>query len=77
MGAAIRLRADFSANGLRSLASASRDAKQTRRLLALAVIYEGFSRCDAAKVGCVTVQIIRDSLPGSACLHAREGGGAL
>ena len=31
-----------------------------RRLLALAAIYEGASRTEAAKVGGVTLQIVRD-----------------
>ena len=37
-----------------------RDAAQTRRLLAIAQIYEGATRGEAAKVGGVTVQIGRD-----------------
>jgi len=36
MGAAIQLRSDYTADDLHRLARASRDAKQTRRLLALA-----------------------------------------
>jgi len=38
MAAAIGLRSDYEAGDLRRLAKASRDARQTRRLLALAVI---------------------------------------
>lgn len=60
MAAAIRLREDFDAQALRHLARASRDAKQTRRLLALAAIYDGASRTEAAKIGGVTLQIVRD-----------------
>ena len=45
---------------LRALAKGSRDADQTRRLLALAAIYEGASRSEAARIGCVTLQIVRD-----------------
>lgn len=60
MGAAIRLRADYDGEMLRLLAKASRDAKQTRRLLALAVIYDGGSRSEAAKLGGVGLQIVRD-----------------
>lgn len=60
MGAAIRLRADYDGETLRRLAKASRDAKQTRRLLALAVIYDGGSRSEAAKLGGVGLQIVRD-----------------
>ena len=41
---------------LRTLAKASRDANQTRRLLALAAIYDGASRREAAKIGGVGVQ---------------------
>ena len=60
MAAAIDLRSDYSADGLRRLAKASRDAKQTRRLLALASIYEGGSRTAAARIGGVGLQIVRD-----------------
>ena len=60
MAAAIRLRADYSADNLRGLAKASRDAKQTRRLLALASIYDGGSRTAAARIGGVGLQIVRD-----------------
>jgi len=41
-------------------AKRSKDGPQARRLLALATIYEGASRTVAAKVGGVTLQIIRD-----------------
>jgi hypothetical protein len=47
MGAAISLRADFDAEGLRRLARKSKHAAQARRLLALALIYGGGSRSDA------------------------------
>ena len=60
MGAAIALRADVAADELRALAKASRDARQTRRLLALASIHEGGSRSEAAKLGGVGLQIVRD-----------------
>lgn len=60
MAAAIGLRSDYSADELRRLAKASRDAKQTRRLLALASICEGGSRTQAARIGGVGVQIVRD-----------------
>jgi transposase len=60
MAAAIGLRRDHTADDLRRLAKASRDANQTRRLLALAAIYEGSSRGDAARTGGVGLQIIRD-----------------
>jgi transposase len=60
MAAAIGLRPDYGAGELRSFAKASPDARQTRRLLALAVIYENGSRTEAARVGGVTLQIVRD-----------------
>ena len=37
----VQLREDYDAPDLRALAKASRDANQTRRLLALAAIYDG------------------------------------
>ena len=51
MGAAIGLRDDFDAAGLRRLARATRSANQGRRLLALPEIYDGGSRSDAARIG--------------------------
>lgn len=60
MSAAIGLRADYNGAQLRGLARGSRDANQTRRLLALAVIYEGGRRSDAAAFGGVGLQIVRD-----------------
>lgn len=60
MGSAISLRGDFDGERLRRLARQTRDAAQARRLLALASIYDGGSRSDAARVGSVTLQIVRD-----------------
>ena len=60
MSAALRLREDYDAQELRGLARASRDADQTRRLLALAAIYEGASRGAAAAIGGVQRQTVRD-----------------
>jgi hypothetical protein len=57
---AIELRADFDAERLRAAARNSRDGCQTRRLLALASIYEGAERGEAARIGGVTRQIVRD-----------------
>ena len=45
---------------LRRLARQSRNADQARRLLSLASIYDGGSRSDTARLGSVTVQIVRD-----------------
>lgn len=56
----IALRPDFDASRLRCAARASQDARQTRRLLALAVAYEGATRTRAAEIGGVTLQVVRD-----------------
>ena len=60
MTAGILLRDDFDGSALRRLARQSHNAGQTRRLLALAEIYGGGSRSDAARIGGVGVQIVRD-----------------
>jgi hypothetical protein len=60
MSAAVRLRGDFDADRLRALARGSKDGPQARRLLALAAIYEGAPRSEAARIGGVTLQIVRD-----------------
>jgi len=56
----IPLRTDFAGPMVRAAARKSKDGAQARRLLALAAIYEGASRTEAARIGGVTVQIIRD-----------------
>ena len=60
MAAPVSLCSNFDAPRLRALARRSRDPDQTRRLMALAAIYEGASRSEAARIGCVTLQIVRD-----------------
>ncbi len=60
MGAATALRDDFDGPGLRRLAKAAKDAGQSRRLLALAEIYDGGARSDAARMSGVGLQVIRD-----------------
>ena len=60
MAAPIPLRRDVTAADLRQQARHTRDASQARRLLALAEIYDGGSRTDAARIGGVTLQIVRD-----------------
>src|ERR1700680_2029 len=54
------LRGDFKASQVRALARKTKDGPQARRLLALAAIYDGTTRTEAAKIGGVTLQIIRD-----------------
>src|SRR5436305_1879976 len=56
----IALRPDYDAARLRALAKATRNAGQSRRLLALAEIYDGGSRTRAARVGGVGLQTLRD-----------------
>ena len=56
----IPLRGDFDATQVRAAALHSKDAAQVRRLLALAAIYDGASRTVAARMGGVTLQIVRD-----------------
>ena len=60
MNNAIPLRCDFEAAGLRRAAKATKNAAQGRRLLALAEIYDGGARTDAARIGGVGLQTIRD-----------------
>jgi transposase len=60
MAVAVPLRSDFDAAQLRALAKRAQDPDQTRRLLALAAISDGASRTEAAQIGCVTLQIVRD-----------------
>ena len=67
---AIPLRVDFDADAVRSWAKRSKDGPQARRLLALAAIYEGASRTEAAKIGGVTLQIVRDC---GFCASTRSG----
>jgi transposase len=56
----ILLRPDYDATRLRLEARESKDANQVRRLLALAAIYDGSTRTEAAEIGGVTLQVIRD-----------------
>lgn len=60
MAAPVPLRPDFDAEALRALAKGSRDPDQTRRLLALSAIYAGGARSEAAALGGVGLQTVRD-----------------
>ncbi len=60
MAAAVGLRGDYDAGALRVAAKRSKDGPQARRLLALAAIYDGASRTEAAKIGGATLQVVRD-----------------
>jgi transposase len=54
------LREDYSAGDLRSAGRQSKDSGQARRRLSLAAIYDGSTRTEAAEIGGVRLQIIRD-----------------
>ena len=56
----IGLRGDFDAACLRAVARKSKDGAQARRLFALAAIYDGAKRIEAAEIGGVTRQVVRD-----------------
>jgi transposase len=60
MGAAISLRTDYSASELRLLAKRAEDAGQARRLLSLAAVVAGMSREEAAEIGAMDRQTLRD-----------------
>ena len=60
MAAAIALRCDYESRQLHELAKQSEDADQVRRLLALALVYDGGSRSDGARAGGVGLQTFRD-----------------
>ena len=56
----VPLRSDFDAAALRRIARKTKNCPQARRLLALSAIYEGATRTEAARIGGITLQIVRD-----------------
>ncbi len=60
MPAAVGLRTDFSAGELRRLAAATKNANQSRRLLSLAAVLDGMNRTEAARIGGMDRQTLRD-----------------
>jgi len=60
MATALTLRTDFSASELRRLAKRSKDNSQSRRLLSLAAVLDGMNRTDAARIGGMDRQTLRD-----------------
>ncbi len=60
MGASIELRRDNGPQDLRNFARRSKDANQSRRLLALAAVLDGHRRAAAAKIGGMDRQTLRD-----------------
>ena len=57
---AIALRDDYQAKAVRALAARAKDGKQARRLLSIAAVYDGMSRADAARIGGMDRQTLRD-----------------
>jgi transposase len=60
MGQAIPVRADYTVSEIRQFAKRAKDSAQARRLLAIAAVIEGASREDAAKLGGMDRQTLRD-----------------
>lgn len=70
MPAAVKLREDYSAAELRALARRSKDVNQSRRLLSLAAVRDGKERGEAARIGGMDRQTLRD------WVHRFNGAGA-
>ncbi len=60
MGRAIAVRTDYTSGMLRRLAQRTKNAAQTCRLLAIAAVLDGASRAEAAKIGGMERQTLRD-----------------
>jgi transposase len=60
MPSAVNLREDYSAEKLRALARRSKDVNQSRRLLSLAAVRDGKERGEAARIGGMDRQTLRD-----------------
>ena len=79
---AIPLRTDYDAADVRSLARKANDADQVRRLLAIAAVYDGMRRAEAATVGGMDRQSLcnwvhRFNTDGPEGLHDRKPPGAV
>ena len=57
---AITLRDDYSAEEVRALAARAKNGAQARRLLSIAMVYDGMSRTAAAAIGGMDRQTLRD-----------------
>jgi transposase-like protein len=60
MASAVSLRRDDPAAELRRLAATTRNANQSRRLLSLAAVLDGMNRTEAARIGGMDRQTLRD-----------------
>jgi transposase len=56
----VAIKPGYTSMELRCLAAASKDANQSRRLLSIAAALDGMSRADAAKIGGMDRQTLRD-----------------
>lgn len=60
MASAVALRTDYLAAELRRLAALGKHANQSRRLLSLAAVLDGMNRTEAARIGGMDRQTLRD-----------------
>ena len=60
MGQAVPMRVDYTADEVRRFARRAKDAAQARRLLAIAAVLDGASREEAAKIGGMDRETLRD-----------------
>ncbi len=60
MPGTVKIRTDYSAIELRRLAAGSKGARQSRRLLSLAGVLDGMARAEAARIGALDRQTLRD-----------------
>ena len=60
MGRAISVRTDYSSGEIRRLAQRAKNAGQARRLLAIAAVLDGSTREEAARIGGMDRQTLRD-----------------
>ena len=68
------LRTDFNAAALRAIARQTKDGPQARRLLALAAIYDGASRSEAAGIGPASTRATKAARCASVSLEGWPGG---
>ena len=60
MGRAIAIRAGYTSSGVRGVAQRVKNAGQVRRLLAIAAVLDGATRAEAATIGGMDRQTLRD-----------------
>ena len=60
MGSALSVCGDMSAADLRAFAKGCRDSRQARRALSIAAVLDGKTRGEAAKIGGMDRQTLRD-----------------